>query len=85
MKKKVEDENLEICAICGKSIREGEEYHIDNTIGHESCFSKAISDYIGRRKVCIDDLVEQNHFNEIGQLIEVVSEHECEFYTDREG
>jgi len=84
-KKIMEEEDLETCQICGKDIEDGEEYHIGYTIGHESCFSHVISKYINRRKVCVDDLVEQSHFNETGQLIEVVAEHECEFYTDRKG
>ena len=37
----------------------------------------------GTRAICRDDLAEQVHSIEEGQLILVVPEHECEFYTDK--
>ena len=35
-----------------------------------------------RRRICIDDLAEQSHSLEVGQIVEIVAEHECEFYTE---
>jgi hypothetical protein len=35
----------EKCGICGKGIDEYDIYHIDDVIGHASCFTKAVSEY----------------------------------------
>jgi len=67
------------CEICEKLLGE-DIFHIGDVIGHAECLINAITIFRSRRKICIDDLVEQIHTIEIGQFIEVVPEHECEFY-----
>jgi len=73
-------EEEEVCDICGKPLR-NEVYHIEDIVGHLSCFYKAVSAYMQRLKLTVAD-IEELLYTPIGQeleagdFIEVVSSDE---------
>lgn len=58
------NEDKEICDICGKAIEKTEVYHIGHIVGHLECFEQAIGFYLSLSKEA-REWIEENKNSEL--------------------
>jgi len=78
-----DSEDTDYCEICDQPI-EDEAHHVFDHVVHPDCVSRILGVWLERRRMCIDCLVEHSSHLDVGHVIEVVPEDECEYFTAKD-